>query len=117
MNNWTPWSILSATGGAGVTTEGWNLAESAEEPRTFVTEVIFSAPFQSVPVVQLALTGFDMDQRDSGRISIKAVEVSPGRLQGRDQHLARHPGLCRGVQLAGDWSLAKWLPRKDSNLE
>lgn len=74
---WTPWSILSATGGAGVTTEGWNLAESAEEPRTFVTEVIFSAPFQSVPVVQLALTGFDMDQRDSGRISIKAVEVSP----------------------------------------
>jgi len=77
MNDqWTPWSILSATGGAGATTEGWNLAESAEEPRAFVTEVIFSAPFQNVPVVQLALTGFDMDQRDSGRISLKAVEVT-----------------------------------------
>jgi len=77
MNDqWTPWSILSATGGAGVTTEGWNLAESAEEPRTFVTGVTFSAPFQSGPVVQLALTGFDMDQRDSGRISVKAVDVS-----------------------------------------
>ena len=78
MNDqWTPWSILSATGGAGVTTEGWNLAESAEEPRAFVTEVVFSTSFQNVPVVQLALTGFDMDQRDSGRISIKAAEVSP----------------------------------------
>lgn len=78
MNDqWTPWSILSATGGVGVTTEGWNLAESAEEPRTFITEVVFSASFQSVPVVQLALTGFDMDQRDSARISLKAVEVKP----------------------------------------
>jgi len=48
----------------------------ARESRNFVTEAIFSAPFQNVPVVQLALTGFDMDQRDSGRISVKAVEVS-----------------------------------------
>lgn len=78
MNNqWTPWSILSATGGAGVTTEGWNLAEATDEPRTFAVEVVFSAAFQSVPVVQLALTGFDMDQRDSARISLKAVEVTP----------------------------------------
>lgn len=78
MNDqWTPWNLLSATVGVGLTTEGWNLAEGADEPRIFVVEVTFSAPFNAVPVIQVGLTGFDMDQRDSGRIRLKTTDITP----------------------------------------
>lgn len=40
-------------------------------------EVIFDAPFSSVPVVQLGLTGFDIDQRDTARVSLKAAAITP----------------------------------------
>ena len=39
--------------------------------------VVFDRPFDSVPVVQLGLTGFDLDQRDSARVSLKATQVTP----------------------------------------
>lgn len=74
-----PWNVLSASVTANVLTEGWNLAEisaDTEEVRTFTVPVNFAAPFLSVPVVQLGLTGFDIDQRDSARLSVKAENIS-----------------------------------------
>ena len=74
-----PWNILSSTVGVGILTEGWTLAEPVTEPdtaRSFVVEVVFDSAFSATPVVQLGLTGFDLDQRQSGRISLKAGAIT-----------------------------------------
>ena len=77
---WTPWKILSATLGVGVLTEHWNLAdlppESTDKHRTFDVKVEFAAPFMSPPVVQIGLTGFDLDQRHGARIAIAAKDIT-----------------------------------------
>jgi hypothetical protein len=74
-----PWKSLSASLQLGVLTEGWNLAEppadSAEDARVFRFTVFFAAPFDALPVVHLGLTGFDLDQRDSSRLSLRATEI------------------------------------------
>jgi hypothetical protein len=76
-----PWKSLSASLQVGVLTEGWNLAtppaESTEESRVFRFTVYFSQPFESSPVVHLGLTGFDLDQRDSNRLSLRVAEITP----------------------------------------
>jgi hypothetical protein len=63
-----------------VLTEGWNLAEppaeDAEAARVFRFTVFFAAPFDAPPVVHLGLNGFDFDQRDSSRLSLRATEIS-----------------------------------------
>ena len=75
-----PWKTLSATLGFGVLDEHWNLAEAlpggGDVARTFTHQVEFATAFEAPPVVQLALTGFDIDQRDSSRLSIKASEIT-----------------------------------------
>jgi hypothetical protein len=81
MNNGImPWKILSATVEVGTDSEGWNLAEpsheKAEEPRVFSYDVRFDFPFHSPPVVHVGLTGFDIDQRHTARLDLKAVEIS-----------------------------------------
>ncbi len=76
----TPWQILSSNLSVGYRTEGWNLSELTSETiqgeRVFAYEVFFATPFLSQPVVNVGLTGFDIDQRTSGRISVKAVEIT-----------------------------------------
>lgn len=76
-----PWKTLSASLQIGVLTDGWNLAEppadGAEDARVFRFTVFFSTPFDSAPVVQLGLTGFDIDQRDSNRLSVRVPEITP----------------------------------------
>jgi hypothetical protein len=76
-----PWKSLSASFQIGALTEGWNLAEppseESEEARVFLFPVYFASHFASAPVVQLALTGFDIDQRDSSRLNVRAVDVTP----------------------------------------
>ncbi len=77
-----PWKVLSSAVGAGILTPGWNLADEVEKPhadesRTFVVEIVFATPFDTTPVVQLGLTGFDMDQRDSGRVTLKPGLITP----------------------------------------
>lgn len=79
MIPYTPWNLLSSTVGVGILTEGWTLAEPVTEPdtaRSFVVEVVFDSAFSSPPVVQLGLSGFDLDQRESGRISLKAGAIT-----------------------------------------
>lgn len=76
-----PWKVLSSHLGLGVLTDGWCLdargdSEGAES-RCFRMEVVFDSPFASVPVVQLGLTGFDIDQRDTERVSLKAADITP----------------------------------------
>lgn len=74
-----PWKVISSTVTANVLTEGWNLASldvEVEQTRTFTVEVAFDSPFVSVPVVQLGLTGFDLDQRDSARLAVKAENIT-----------------------------------------
>ncbi len=74
-----PWKVLSAHAGVGILTEGWTLdtvcAETGDT-RSFITEIAFATPFASIPVVQLGLTGFDLDQRDSARITLKAENIT-----------------------------------------
>lgn len=79
-----PWKVLSATASAGVLTPDWNLdvvPPSFGDARNFTLDVLFAAPFESVPVVQLGLTGFDADQRDSTRLSITAADITPSGFQ------------------------------------
>lgn len=58
----------------------WNLAdvepESASEPRYFSFDVMFDNPFSNVPLVQLGISGFDIDNNDSNRLSVRADEIS-----------------------------------------
>lgn len=75
-----PWKTLSASIQLGVLTAGWNLAEppadASDDARVFRFTVFFAAPFDAPPVVHLGLTGFDFDQRDSSRISLRAAEIT-----------------------------------------
>ena len=77
-----PWKVLSSVVGVGILTDGWNLADAppeqdSKESRTFGIEIRFDSPFESIPVVQLGLTGLDMDQRDSARVTLKAEQITP----------------------------------------
>jgi hypothetical protein len=75
-----PWKTLSASLQIGILTEEWTLAspptDTTEDARVFRYNVFFAAPFDAPPVVHLGLTGFDMDQRDSNRLSLRATEIS-----------------------------------------
>lgn len=74
-----PLTILSATIAVGTETEGWSLAEAASEEteaRVFLFEVYFSSAFPTPPVVHLGLTGFDIDQCSSARVSLAAEEIT-----------------------------------------
>jgi hypothetical protein len=75
-----PWKSLAASLQVGVLTSGWNLAEppqdGAEDARVFRYTVHFANAFEAPPVVHLGLTGFDIDQRDSGRLSLRATEIT-----------------------------------------
>jgi hypothetical protein len=59
-------------------TPEWTLAQESaqEEPRTFVSGVRFDAPFSNTPIVHVGLSGFDIDQRDSARISVCAEAIT-----------------------------------------
>ena len=74
-----PWNVLSAQVGVGVLTDGWRLdvvKPGADGRRCHEVEVSFATPFQSPPVVHLGLTGFDIDHRDSARLTLKAGYIS-----------------------------------------
>ncbi|NJK90345.1 MAG: hypothetical protein HC904_00040 [Blastochloris sp.] len=79
--SYIPWKSLSGSVCVGVLTEGWALADVAAvdggDRRCFWVDVAFSESFASVPLVQLGLTGFDMDQRHSSRLVLQVVQVQP----------------------------------------
>ncbi len=75
-----PWNVLSANVSVGILTDGWNLDDAVDfdpdDVRTFTVDVTFVSMFMEVPVVHLGLTGFDIDQRDGGRITVKAEAIT-----------------------------------------
>lgn len=75
-----PWKVLSSNVTVNVLTEGWTLAspepEAEDQIRKFIVDVIFDTAFSAVPVVQIGLSGFDIDQRDSARLIVKAECIS-----------------------------------------
>ncbi|MEZ5387784.1 MAG: H-type lectin domain-containing protein [Prosthecobacter sp.] len=79
-----PWKALSSRIAAGVLTPGWPLGDPAPKTsgaRSFSVEVMFDSPFTSPPVVHLGLTGFDLDQRDSSRLTVKAENITANGFQ------------------------------------
>ena len=74
-----PWKVLSSHVGVGILTEGWNLDVCTTEEectRHFIVDVIFASAFSDTPVVHLGLSGFDLDQRDSSRVTLKAENIT-----------------------------------------
>lgn len=75
-----PWQVLSSNVSLNTRTEGWNLARpesgAENETRTFSVNVNFDTPFSAVPVVQVGLSGFDIDQRDSARLIVKVEGIT-----------------------------------------
>lgn len=79
-----PWKVLSARVAAGILTPGWTLDKAVAitaGARTFCVAVAFDSPFTSPPVVHLGLTGFDIDQRDSSRLTVKAENITTDGFQ------------------------------------
>ena len=74
------WKSLSATVQVGTLTEGWTLAtpptDAHDQIRVLRFAVYFSAPFETPPVVQIGLTGFDLDQRDASRLTLSTTEIT-----------------------------------------
>ena len=72
---------LSGSLHIGSLTDGWNLAEPSaawsDEARIFRFSVHFATHFEAAPVVHLGLTGFDIDQRDSDRLRLRAADITP----------------------------------------
>jgi hypothetical protein len=74
-----PWKVLSSNVGVGILTPGWTLDvvyPDFAEPRYFVFDVVFDTAFSTIPVVHLGLSGFDMDRRESSRLTLKAANVT-----------------------------------------
>jgi len=75
-----PLTISSAVVELDQFTHGWPLAEPGEpdreEVRAFRTHVVFNAPFANVPMVHVGLSGFDIDNDDTIRLSVRADAVS-----------------------------------------
>ena len=76
----TPWTARSATVSVGMLTEGWTLdqpvADHLAGDRSFSTNVVFDEPFKDVPLVQVAVQGFDIDQRMSGRLRLSVSGIT-----------------------------------------
>ncbi len=75
-NDLIPIATSSGITCVGHETEDWNLA-TGEGLREFLWPITFEFPFGAPPVVQLSLSGFDLDQRDSSRISIAPANIGP----------------------------------------
>jgi hypothetical protein len=75
-----PWKSLTSVVSVGLTSEGWNLAEvpagAPDLPRTYTLDVLFPEPFNTVPLVHASITGFDIDNRDTARISVAVNNVT-----------------------------------------
>ena len=75
-----PWKTPSTTVNVGQLTEGWTLATPPavyrDETRVFRFAVHFSAPFAAPPVVHLGLTSFDIDHRDTSRLTLAATKIT-----------------------------------------
>ena len=75
-----PFKVCSSVVSLDQNLPGWTLAEidadSSTEPRRFEHYVQFDSPFGNVPLVHAGITGFDVDNCDTSRLSIDVEDVS-----------------------------------------
>ncbi|MCP5548393.1 MAG: hypothetical protein H7A50_13575 [Akkermansiaceae bacterium] len=95
----------SASVSAGLANKDWSLdtpPDDPETPRSYQIDVAFAASFAAPPVVHLGLCGFDSDQRDSTRISIRPTDITCGGFGSRYR-----PSVTRlyGVEISGSRSV------------
>jgi hypothetical protein len=81
LSDSVPWKVLSSVIGVGKLTAGWTLHQEVDDPspdesRSFHVTVPFSSAFAAPPVVHLGITGLDLDQRDSGRVTLKLEQIT-----------------------------------------
>ncbi len=83
-DSYLPLKVISSAVCIGSETEGWTLDEPAAEgdpERLFLFDVFFDTPFSAPPAVHLGVTGFDIDQCSSSRLSLTAVNVTGSGFQ------------------------------------
>jgi H-type lectin domain len=73
-----PMKFLSGTEALSAYHEDWILDRqpSCEGKRFFQTKVFFCAPFQSVPLVHIGITGFDISNQDAARITAHVANIT-----------------------------------------
>ena len=71
-----PLATASGIACLGYQSQGWNLSDG-DGAREFTTRIGFELAFGAAPVVQVALSGFDLDQRDSARLSVAPANIGP----------------------------------------
>lgn len=73
-----PLQMTCATLALTSDTDGWNLDQPGEEPRVFQRSVTFETPFPAPPLVQVAVSGFDVDNASAARIRARVSDIHPG---------------------------------------
>ena len=75
-----PLKTLSSVLKLDQSAEDWNLNTTADAEedgrREYLASVSFVAPFNTVPVVHLGLTGFDIDNGESARITVVPMNIT-----------------------------------------
>lgn len=73
-----PFTFLAGTEVLGSLHPEWGLDQAPEggSERAFRARVPFSRPFQSPPLVQLGITGFDIGHQDAARLVVAAEQVT-----------------------------------------
>lgn len=73
-----PLSILAGRASYNKLSGYWELAgpPTDEVDRRFAAPVLFERPFQSTPVVNLALSGLDISNGDSARLRVRVEEIT-----------------------------------------
>jgi hypothetical protein len=60
--------------------EGWTLSrfegEPEPAPKTYERWISFDSPFANVPLIQVAVAGFDIDNRDTVRLKVRAERIT-----------------------------------------
>ena len=74
-----PLKMASATVAFDQFGEQWTLAEPDAETedghRSCTAHVAFEYPFDSIPVVHTGITGFDIDNNDTARLSVRVETI------------------------------------------
>jgi hypothetical protein len=76
-----PLSFASGSVRFDETQPGWTLLDHVDEEggvRTFTGRVTFERGFAAPPVVQIGITGFDIDNGDNARLHVGIVGVDGG---------------------------------------
>ncbi|MET0089937.1 MAG: H-type lectin domain-containing protein [Candidatus Thiodiazotropha sp.] len=75
-----PFRMCSATVSLDQFVTGWTLArfegKADPQPRAFEQWIDFSTPFSNLPLVQLGVVGFDIDNRDTARLKVRAERIT-----------------------------------------